>query len=252
MQGSFRGMTALAASMWRVRSGGRRAMLLLEDGVFAAVLIVALSGVVRIEGAPYYAFLLAGLPPWFYIKRILAGDAGASPVYERALLRQGWAAEWVVAARALAALPTLLIWLALALLAALLAGGAQALFALPYLLLCNILNGLAQGLLAAALAPALPAGFAGDAGASILLPLLFWTTPIAWPAQILPLPLQRLLALNPLYYLSEGARGAMLFGALPGETETICFFIISFAMGLAGFLLHRRVRRAALPACCGE
>jgi lipopolysaccharide transport system permease protein len=59
--------------------------------------------------------------------------------------------------------------------------------------------------------------FVRDVGqsAQIALQLLFWFTPIVYPAEILPASIQRFLPLNPLFPLVEGFQSVLLLGQPP-------------------------------------
>lgn len=51
---------------------------------------------------------------------------------------------------------------------------------------------------------------------NVVLQLLFWLTPIVYMPTILPLPLQKILALNPLYHLAADFQSVILYGTAPG------------------------------------
>lgn len=61
---------------------------------------------------------------------------------------------------------------------------------------------------------------------SIVLNLWFWATPIVWPLDKLPEEYQMLELFNPMYYVIEGYRGALIFNETvwPSATHTVFFW----------------------------
>lgn len=243
-QGTYIGIKALVLSLWRTIQRRTRLLRLLEDAVFVFVLIFALSRWINTDGIPYYAYLLAGLAPWFYIKEISTDMPALPAAYAVVLTDVRWNMGWLPVAKAFAALPVLLFWGLIAAIAAYMAGAQPSFHMLPYLILCNLCNGIAQGLAAAALAPLFPAAM--PLGISITLPLLFWTTPIVWPASILPAFLLQFTRLNPLFYLTEGMRGILFASAAPSAIHTLLFFGVTILTGAFGLLATQLVWRAPL------
>lgn len=235
---------ALVASLWRAAQHRERFFRLLEDMVFAFVLIFALSAWINTGNVPYYAFLLAGLAPWFYLKEIVMDAAGLPAIYAPMLKDTLRNLNWLPFAKAFAAVPVLLFWMLIAIISAYLTGARVSLHLLPYLVLCNLINGIAQGLVAAAFAPLFP--IAAHSTAAITLPLLFWTMPIVWPAYILPDFMLRFTRLNPFFYLTEGMRDALFAGSLPSSLHTLLFFGVTLVIGAFGLLAMLYIWRAPL------
>ena len=174
-------------------------------------------------------------------------DIKAQGISLPAHVGQKTATPFVIALlQAIAALPTLLFWALAGVLAYLLSGNAISFsFALPYMLACNVFNGIMQGALISALAPLFPSGVGYTVNAS--LTFFFWTTPLIWPAfGASGLGLLMLYG-NPLYYLAEGMRNALLFGTMPTGAQTLMFFIVSSSTGGIGLFCASRIYRRALP-----
>lgn len=243
-QGTYTGIQALAASLWRAVQHRERLLRMLEDIVFTFVLIFALSAWINTGSIPYYAFLLAGLAPWFYLKEIFMDAPGLPAIYTAVLKDTRWNMSWLPFAKAFAALPVLLFWTLIAIISAYLTGAQVSLNLLPYIVLCNLCNGIAQGLVAAAFAPLFPVAAHGTV--AITLPLLFWTMPIVWPAYILPDFMLNYTRLNPFFYLTEGMRDALFASSLPSSAHTLLFFGITLVIGAFGLLVMLFVWRAPL------
>lgn len=240
------GLLALTAALWRSIPAGKRIWRLMEQTARAAALAWALGGQIKTDSLPYPVFLLCGLAQWYYFREILQESLGGSAQYSRLLCAWGADPALFSVAQAIAAFPTLLFWTAASALAALAFGipirnGLILLALLP----CSLFNGVMQGLLAAAFVP-LFGQKAGD-GLGVTLPVLFWTTPIAWPFSEMASETARfLMRLNPLYCLSEGMR-VWLTGGILSSNSAASFFAAAGVAGLIGLYCMRRVWRA-LPA----
>ncbi len=240
------GLLALTAALWRSVPAGKRIWRLMEQAARAAVLAWALGGQIRTDPLPYPVFLLCGLAQWYYFREILQESLERSMEYSRLLCAWGADPALFSLAQAIASFPTLLFWTAASSLTALAFGipirnGLILLILLP----CSLFNAVMQGLLAAAFVP-LFGQKAGD-GLGVTLPVLFWTTPVAWPfSQMASETARFLMRLNPLYCLTEGMR-IWLTGSIPSFNSAALFFAAAGVAGLIGLYCMRRVWRA-LPA----
>lgn len=237
------GLLALTAALWRSVPVGKRMWRLLEQAARTLALAWALGGQIRTDPFPYPVFLLCGLAQWYYFREILQESLECSAQYSRLLCAWGADPALFSLAQAIAALPTLLFWTAASALTALALGIqlGNGLILLA-LLLCSLFNAVMQGLLAAAFVP-LFGQKAGD-GLGVTLPVLFWTTPIAWPfSQMASETARFLMRLNPLYCLADGMR-VWLTGGIPSLNIAAPFFAAITVAGLVGLYCMRRVWRA--------
>jgi teichoic acid transport system permease protein len=78
-----------------------------------------------------------------------------------------------------------------------------------------------------------------------LLLLWFWATPIVWPAEDLPESLQFVVTWNPLVYLVDGYRFALLGrpSDFPSIEATIAFWIMTAFLCIVASLAFRRFKR---------
>jgi ABC-type polysaccharide/polyol phosphate export permease len=70
----------------------------------------------------------------------------------------------------------------------------------------------------------------------------FFLTPILWPPERLPESIRWVVDYNPLAYLVNAYREAVLFGNLPGTLSTVYFTLFSVALFVAGFALFNRLK----------
>jgi lipopolysaccharide transport system permease protein len=79
---------------------------------------------------------------------------------------------------------------------------------------------------------------------ALALQVVFWVTPIVWPRELMPASYAWLFKLNPVNYLVEGYRDALLnqrwFWDHPKESAL--FWFVTLCIGLAGAVIFRRLR----------
>ena len=88
--------------------------------------------------------------------------------------------------------------------------------------------------------------FQRDIGQSlaVVLNIWFWVTPIIWSPTLFPENVRGILKLNPMHYIVDGYRHALLpIGAPPpGIVETVSFWSATVVVLVAGIWLFRRVQ----------
>jgi ABC-type polysaccharide/polyol phosphate export permease len=70
----------------------------------------------------------------------------------------------------------------------------------------------------------------------------FFLTPIIWTPDRLPESIRWVVDYNPLAYLVNAYREAVLFGNLPGTLSTVYFTLFSLALFVVGFALFNRLK----------
>jgi lipopolysaccharide transport system permease protein len=111
------------------------------------------------------------------------------------------------------------------------------LFFLPLLLLLTIALATGIGLILGVLNT-----FIRDIGqvTPILLQMLFWFTPIVYPASIVPEQLQNLMVFNPVYSLVTGYQQILIFQTWPDTTSLLVGLVISTGLLLLGGFIYSR------------
>ncbi|MFA7383435.1 MAG: ABC transporter permease [Desulfurivibrionaceae bacterium] len=74
----------------------------------------------------------------------------------------------------------------------------------------------------------------------IMLQILFWFTPIVYPATIIPEALREWLAFNPVYPLVAAYQEVLVYGRFPAPTPLLAVFAFSLLMLAFGLTLFRR------------
>lgn len=209
--------------------------------VFSLVLGVLVG--VRAGGEPYAVFAYLGLWPWTFFAGAL-GRAASSLQANAPLLGRVYFPRLLLPISAVlstgvdlaCALPPLVLLLVFF-------GtppAASTPLALPFLVLA--------ALLAIGLGSALSALSLRYRDLSHVMPFLLalgmWATPVVYPLSLAPLPLRRLLLLNPMTGIVEGVRAAFLGRPLPVEAGLAS--LLGVALVLAGGLMVFRARERAL------
>jgi lipopolysaccharide transport system permease protein/teichoic acid transport system permease protein len=112
---------------------------------------------------------------------------------------------------------------------------------LPYYALCAVAFSLGLSWLIAALNV-----FYRDVAqiVSVVLGIWFWLTPIVWPLEMLSPMLQRIIGLNPMYYVVQGYRDSLLGGAPFWDKlgPALEFWAICLAVLFIGASVFRRLK----------
>jgi ABC-2 type transport system permease protein len=76
-----------------------------------------------------------------------------------------------------------------------------------------------------------------------LLPALFYLTPIAYPAELVPEKMRWVAGLNPLYHFIDLVRTVLVNGAWPAADAWVSSTIIALISILSGITLHSALQR---------
>ena len=77
---------------------------------------------------------------------------------------------------------------------------------------------------------------------TVLLQVLFWTTPIVYVETVLPEWLRRLEIFNPLYLFARANHGLVLYGTLPSATHVAVLVLITIVTLAIGVTMYRAFR----------
>ncbi|MCS6972114.1 MAG: ABC transporter permease [Leptospiraceae bacterium] len=191
---------------------------------------------------PFIVWLLAGYFPWLFLSECLV--SGTTAIRDNAYLVQKivFPVSILPVAKILTAL-IIHIFLLLLLFIMLTAYGYPPTWhalQLPYYLFAAIFLILGATWFSSAVNV-----FIRDLGQAIgvLVQFAFWATPVFWSAKMLPEKWQLLLNFNPLYYITEGYRYALIHRKWFWEVETTFYFWpVACVIFLAGAYFFKRLR----------
>jgi len=192
------------------------------------------------DQAPFYAVLFCGLVPWMTASGTVAQSANL--LFAQRHLIQSQTVAPVFLPFSLVVEKVLIQFVLLAIVVGILAANdvlaGWSVVAVAYFTVC---------LAALALAAALIVSLAGASGSDVseavgsLTIVWFWGTPIVWSPAIMPEGIRQWLALNPLYYVVEGYRGALLYGDpfAGGITGALVFWGTVLVLVCIGIMIYR-------------
>jgi ABC-type polysaccharide/polyol phosphate export permease len=213
--------------------------------LWMVVYTMVFSGILRVPSPPGYAsfpeFLLAGLLPWMAVQEGVSRSATALTDNAAMVKKTVFPIEMLVFSAVLAAVANQLI--AFAIFAAYLAVIGH--LALPWVLL--VLPALAvQIALTFGLGcfVATAATFVRDVVpvVGIALTVVFYATPVVYPADLVPGRLRFLIEANPFAHLTAWYRDAFTLHQMPEAASIIYATIFAAAVLAAGAALFRRAR----------
>jgi lipopolysaccharide transport system permease protein len=209
--------------------------------LYTAVFAVILRAPVESGYASFPEFLMAGLLPWMAISEGISRSASALTDNAAMVKKTVFPIETLVLSVILAAVVNQVIGFAIYGVYVALLGHFSfpwALLVLPALLL-QVLLTFGIGCLAATVTT-----FARDAAQAIgiALSVVFWATPIVYPASLVPARFRPILAANPITHLTEWYRRAFTLHVLPDPGSALYLAVVSGAVAVLGAALFFRAR----------
>lgn len=189
------------------------------------------------RGVPFVLWLIVGMVPWFFFTDALVGVTNSFVEYSYLVKKVVFEVTVLPLVKLVsAALIHVVVWTLVLLI--LVASGitpTASWLQVPYYFLaaCALVSGV--GLIVAVITP-----FFRDMAQMVLVSLqfFFWLTPILWSIEQAPPRFAWALQLNPVYYVVEGLRDALLLGKPLWAHPMLmlnfwCFVIVTNAIGLA-------------------
>lgn len=196
-----------------------------------------------VTGVPYVLWLFCALVPWFFASDVLTGVTDCLRHYAHLIRKTPFDPYLLPAVRAGGAFFAHGVFLALLVAAALASGVRVRLIWVQclYYSLCALAFSMGLGVLFSALSP-----FFKDISQTtgILLQVGFWLTPLAWSPDIMGETVQKVLRLNPLYYVTQGYRDSFLSPLWLWERPlwTAYFWAVTAALWAAALWVFGRLR----------
>jgi lipopolysaccharide transport system permease protein len=210
--------------------------MLLYTAVFSVILRVP----VERGFASFPEFLMAGLLPWMAIQEGISRSASALPDNAVMVKKAVFPIETLVGSVVVAAVVNQLVAFAIFAVYLLAIGhlSAWALLAIPALAV-QVLLAYGIGCLAATITV-----FVRDAGHAIgiLLSVVFFATPIVYPASMVPARLRPILEANPIAHLVAWYRAAFTLHTWPEASSVLYLLVFSAFAAVLGSALFVRAR----------
>ena len=196
-----------------------------------------------INDVPFILWLIAGIIPWFFISEAIA--IGTNSILDNSYLvkKVVFRVSLLPIIKTISALFIHIIFLIIVILLFTIYGFGFSIYHLQifYFLFATVILVYGITLITSSLAI-----FSKDVGqiVSVILQFGFWLTPIFWSFQIVPLNLQILFKLNPIYYIVEGYRNTLIYKKWFWEDPllTIYFWIFTLFVLIIGVWLFKKLR----------
>lgn len=192
---------------------------------------------------PFVLWLITGIVPWFYFADGLVAATNSLIEYSYLVKKVVFDVTLVPTIKLVSAAMTHGVVLAVVMVIVTLSGFPPRLswLQVPYYALATV--ALLSGL---SLATSALTVFVRDLGHAVTVGIqfAFWLTPVAWSISNAPVRFQRLLKLNPIYYLVDGMRDSLLVGHWFWQKPNLTLYFWALAIGLnvVGYALFVRLR----------
>lgn len=244
-------MTQLIARDFKVKY--KRSVLGVLWSILQPVLMMAVMAIVfsqmfkfTVEGTNYLVYLMTGLIMFNYFSEA-STNAMTSVVYNFTLINKVYIPKYIFPISkclfvGINFLFTLIPWFAIILLSFVGLGQYPAsinwfYLLLPYIFLCLFMFTLGIGMIIACVSVFLRDMFYIY---SIIITIWNYLTPVFYSIEILPVTLQKIFALNPLYIFINGAREIVLFGNVPTIFSLLIMGIIGIVTLIIGLFIFKK------------
>ncbi len=191
----------------------------------------------------FVVYLLAGLIPWLFFAEATARGISAFIDNAHLIKKVKFPLEVCVATVIISSAVTFLIYVLFYLIMLIAMGilnyHTLPLFILPVIIVVLLISGLSFGLgsIAVFFRDITPA-------VAMILNLLFFLTPIVYPAGAIPANLRWLFNLNPFYFIVEMSRNVLVRGRMPDSVSVIYPSICALVIFFAGYYIFNRTKEA--------
>jgi lipopolysaccharide transport system permease protein len=196
-----------------------------------------------LNDVPFVVWLTAGLAPWYIFSDIISGSTGIIVAHAHLVKKTLFSSQLLPLVKMLSSLATHGIFMAVLLVLLLFQRMPLSLYYLQafYYLFCllTLSLGIAWGLAALNV-------FVRDVAqlVSVALQIAFWVTPIFWDISMMTHNVQRLLKLNPAYYIVQGYRESFItfqpFWSHP--LHTVYYWTVALSALAGGAYIFRKLK----------
>lgn len=195
------------------------------------------------DGTPFILWLLCGFIPWFFFSDAVTKSMNAIVGNTFLVKKVAFRVSILPIVKVISSLYIHLVFVGILISIFLLYGFTPTLYWLqiPYFILCTILLVLGLGWLTSALRV-----FVKDIGEiiGVIIQFGFWLTPIFWSIEIIPEQYQSILKFNPMFYIIDGYRNALIHEVWFWEDMdlSIYFLSVTAVILILGAIIFKRLR----------
>jgi len=195
------------------------------------------------NNVPFVVWLTAGMATWFLFADIVNGCSGIIVANTHLIKKTLFHSHILPVIKLVAALITHLIFLSVLMILIIFQKMPFSLyyFQFLYYLFCMAILALGLGWIVSSLNV-----FIRDVGqiVGVLLQIGFWATPIFWDIEIMPLKIQTIFKLNPVYYLVQGYRESFIYFSpfWRHPYQTLYFWVAATIIFTSGAWLFKKLK----------
>lgn len=196
-----------------------------------------------IENFPYVLWLIAGLVPWFFFSEAWISATNSMMEYSYLVKKVVFKISVLPVVKIISALFVHLFFIGFTIIIYMINGYMPDVYILQvvYYTLCTFLLVLALSYATSAMVV-----FFKDLGQfiNIFMQVGMWMTPIMWTYTMVPEQYQKLLKLNPMYYIVEGYRDCFINKVWFWHryNQTLYFWIVTIVLFTIGSVIFKRLK----------
>lgn len=195
------------------------------------------------DGTPFILWLICGFVPWFFFADAVTKSMSAVISNGYLVKKVAFRVSILPLVKILSALYIHIVFILILLGIFILYGFSPTIYwiQIPYFVLCTILLVLGLGLLTSSIRV-----FVKDVGEviGVVIQFGFWLTPIFWSLKIIPEKYHGIVQLNPMFYIIDGYRNALIHQTWFWETNglTVYFVTVVSVLLVLGAIVFKRLR----------
>lgn len=195
------------------------------------------------DGTPFILWLLCGFIPWFFFADAVGKSMTAITGNAFLVKKVAFRVSILPIVKVMSSLYIHLVCVCILISIFLLYGYSPTIYWLqiPYFIICTVLLVLGLGWLTSSLRV-----FIKDIGEiiGVIIQFGFWLTPIFWSINIIPEKYQSLIKLNPMFYIIDGYRNALIHDKWFWEDMniTLYFLTVTGMIFIIGAIVFKRLR----------
>lgn len=195
------------------------------------------------NNVPFVVWLTAGMAPWFMFSDVVLGSAAVIIANSHLVKKTLFQSQILPVIKLLSSFVTHLIFLVVLLVLIVFQKMPFSFYYLQFFYYLACMAYLALGLAWAVSALNV---FLRDIGqvAGVAIQVGFWATPIFWDINMMPVKVQLLLKLNPMFYVVQGYRETFIYFTPFWEHPllTVYFWVVSTIIFVGGALIFRKLK----------
>ena len=197
-----------------------------------------------VDGIPFIVWLVTGIVPWFFISDAIVNATTGVVDYKYLVKKVVFNVDILPLTKIISGFFIQVFLLIFAMLLCIIYGSAPNIYWLQLVYYIGYMFVLCTGI--AYLTSSLQVFFKDTLQfVSIIIQLLFWLTPIVWRIGIMSETIQKILKMNPFYYIVNGYRDSLIYhkGIISNTLPMLAYYwIIAIILFVAGVRAYEKLK----------